>query len=306
LELRHLRYFVAVADTRSFTQAAEGLHISQPTLSHQIKQLETELGTELFARFPRTVELTEAGRQFRPHCERILKEVDDGLQTISDVQGVLRGTLNMAVFHSFSQSLLGPAMSSFIRSHPGVRVVARLISRAEMERDLADGTLDMAVAYVSEGNEHLVAETLFAEELVLVVGDTHPLAASKKVPLRTLGDLELVLLTPEFGSRQLVDRFCTEQKLAPRILLEMNAIEPILSIIRNAPLAAVLSAGAIGDASGLRVIRLTNPTPKRWAALLWRRQGHRSPAALRMAEIIRSAYGVSEPNPHRPSHRRRR
>ena len=299
MELRHLRYFAAVAQTRSFTHAADQLHISQPTLSHQIKQLEVELGTELFARYPRSVELTEAGRQFRPHCDRILKEVDDGLQTVSDVKGVLRGTLNMAVFHSFSRSLLGPAVSQFVLRHQGVRVVARLVPRAEMERDLANGTLDMAVAYVAEDSEHIVAETLFQEELVLVVGDTHPLAASKKAAMRTIGDLSLVLLTPEFASRQFVDRFCTESGIAPRILLEMNAIEPILSIIRNAPLATVLSAGAIGDASGLCVIRLTHPTPKRWAALLWRRHGHRSPAALRMAEMIRSAYGVPEPRPQR-------
>jgi LysR family cyn operon transcriptional activator len=74
----------------------------------------------------------------------------------------------------------------------------------------------------------------------------------------------------------------------------MNAIEPILSIVRHAPLATVLSAGAVGNGAGVRVIRLTHPTPKRWAALLWRRQGHRSPAALRMAEMIRSAYKQAE------------
>lgn len=294
MELRHLRYFAAVAELRSFTLAAESLGISQPTLSHQIRQLEQELGTALFARFPRAVEMTEAGRQFLPHCERILKEVEDGLQTISDVKGVLRGTLNMAVFHSFSRSLLGPTMSKFALRHQGVRVVARLLARADMERELAAGTLDMAVAYVSEDREHIVAEKLFREELVLVVGDTHPLAGTRKIAMRALGELSLVLLTPEFASRQFVDRFCIQSGIAPLVVLEMNAIEPILSIIRHASLATVLSAGAVGEASGLSVIRLTDPTPKRWAALLWRRQGHRSPAATRMAEMIRGAYGVGK------------
>lgn len=296
MELRHLRYFASVANTRSFTRAAEMLDISQPTLSHQIRQLETELGAELFARFPRTVEMTEAGRHFKPHCDRMLKELDDSLQTLSDLKGVLRGTLNMAVFHSFSRSLLGPVMSQFALNHPGVRVVARLLPRDEMERGLAAGTLDLAVAYVSEDREHIVAQTLFEEELVLVVGDTHPLASRTKATMRTLADLSLVLLTPEFASRQVVDRFCAGAGLVPRILLEMNAIEPILSIIRHAPLATVLSAGAIGDSSGLRVLRLTQPTPKRWAALLWRRHAHPSAAALRMAEMIRSAYGAETGN----------
>jgi LysR family cyn operon transcriptional activator len=293
MELRHLRYFVAVADARSFTLAAAELGISQPTLSHQIKQLETELGTPLFVRFPRSVEMTEAGRDFRPHCDRLLKELDDGLQGLSELQGVLRGTLRMAVFHSFSRSLLGPVMAQFALRHAGVRVVARLLARSDMERELAEGTLDLAVAYAPEDTEHIVAERLFEEDLVLVVGDAHTLAGKTRVPMRTLGELDLVLLTPEFASRQIVERFCADQKLAPRIVLEMNAIEPILAIVRHAPLATVVSAGAVHDASGLRVLRLTQPTPKRWAALLWRRGGHRSAAAQRMAEMIRQAYHVA-------------
>ena len=76
MELRHLRYFLAVADTRSFTRAAERLHVTQPTLSHQIKQLKSLIGTVLFERSTKDVELTAAGRLFKPYCERILKELD--------------------------------------------------------------------------------------------------------------------------------------------------------------------------------------------------------------------------------------
>jgi LysR family transcriptional regulator, cyn operon transcriptional activator len=290
MELRHLRYFMAVVRERSFTRAAEQLQITQPTLSQQIRQLERELDTPLFDRLARHAELTAAGAEFRPYCERVLKEIDDGILAVSEIGGLMRGTLRMALFHSFSTSLLGPVLSQFALRYPGVRVIARLLPRSEMERELIAGALDLAVAYASEDTGHIVAETLFEEELVLVVGKRHPLAARKQVPMRALADLDLVLLTQEFGARQIVDRYFVSQRLVPRVVLEMNAIAPILATVRGAALATVLSAGAIGASTGLHALRLTDPTPKRNAAILWRRDAHPSPAARRMAEMIRTAY----------------
>jgi LysR family cyn operon transcriptional activator len=291
LELRHLRYFLAIAETRSFTRAAERLHVTQPTLSHQIKQLESIIGTVLFERGTKEVELTAAGRLFKPFCERILKEIESSALAISELEGLMRGTLRMAVFHSFSHSMLPPIMSEFALRYPGVHVTARLVPRVDMERDLINAELDMAVAYITNDNDQIVADRLFDEELVLVVGSKHPQAGRKSMPMRELAKLPLVLLTPEFGARQFVDRFLAHTGLRPHVVLEMNAIEPILATIRDSGLASVLSAGAIVDPSGLRILRLTDPAPKRTVGILWRRNGHRSAAALRMAEMIKAAYG---------------
>ncbi|HZP77929.1 MAG TPA: transcriptional regulator CynR [Pseudolabrys sp.] len=294
MELRHLRYFLAVADTRSFTRAADKLNVTQPTLSHQIKQLEQLIGTTLFERSARDVELTAAGRLFRPYCERILKEIESSALALSELEGLMRGTLHMGVFHSFSNSLLPPILAEFTERHPGVHVVARLVPRSDMERDLLSGALDFAVAYLSEDTEHIVNERLFEEALVLVVGARHSLAARKSVRMRELARLPLVSLSQEFGARQFVDRFFAAEGLQPHIVLEMNAIEPILSTIRNSELACVLSAGAIVDAKGLRAIKLVDPQPQRTVGILWRRHGHRSAAAQRMADMIRAAYGRKE------------
>ena len=290
MELRHLRYFLAVADTHSFTRAADRLHVTQPTLSHQIKQLESMVGTVLFDRSTKEIELTAAGRLFKPYCERILKEIESSTLAISELEGLMRGTLRMAVFHSFSHSMLPPILSEFALRYPGVHVTARLVPRADMERDLINADLDMAVAYVVDDNDHIVADRLFEEELVLVVGSKHPHAGRKSMPMRELAALPLVLLTPEFGARQFVDRFFAGAGLRPHVVLEMNAIEPILATTRDSGLASVLSAGAIVDASGLHVVRLTEPAPRRTVGILWRRNGHRSAAALRMAEMIQGAY----------------
>jgi LysR family cyn operon transcriptional activator len=294
MELRHLRYFLAVAETRSFTRAAERLHVTQPTLSHQIKQLESMVGTVLFDRGTKEVELTAAGRLFKPYCERILKEIESSALAISELEGLMRGTLRMAVFHSFSHSVLPQILSEFALRYPGVRVVTRLVPRVDMERELVDGDLDMAVAYAAGDNDQIVAEPLFEEELVLVAGTKCVQAARKSMPMRELAKLPLVLLTPEFGARQFIDRFFAETGAHPHVVLEMNAIDPILATTRNSGLATVLAAGAVFDASGLRIVRLTDPVPKRKVGILWRRNGHRSAAALRMAEMIRATYRPKE------------
>jgi len=291
VELRHLRYFLAIADARSFTRAAERLHVTQPTLSHQIKQLEHLVGTVLFERSTKDVELTAAGHLFKPYCERIIKEIESSAIAISELEGLMRGTLRMAVFHSFSHSMLPPILSEFALRYPGVHVTARLVPRLDMERDLVNAELDMAVAYVTDDNNQIVADRLFDEELVLVVGSKHPLAGRKGIQMRELAKLSLVLLTPEFGARQFVDRFFSDAGLQPHVVLEMNAIEPILASTRDSGLATVLAQGAIVDSKGLCTLRLTDPAPKRTVGILWRRNGHRSAAAQRMAEMINAAYG---------------
>ncbi len=290
MELRHLRYFLAVADCKSFTRAAEVLHISQPTLSQQIRQLEGRLGTRLFQRFARRAELTPAGETFKPYCDRLLNELNDGIVAIAELEGLVRGNLRLAVFHSFTSSLLGPVLADFALRYPGVHVVARLLPRVEMERELLVGNLDFAVAYASEDNEHIAAETLFEEELVLIVGRRHALARRTSMPMSMLAGLSLVLLTEEFGARQFVERFFAGQRLTPRVVLEMNSIEPILATIRQAPLATVLARGVITNRSDLHAVRLTRPTPRRTCAILWRRDGYRTVAARRMAEMIRAVY----------------
>lgn len=290
-ELRHLRYFLAVAESKSFTRAAEQLRISQPTLSHQIHQLEEQLGTLLFQRFPRHAELTPAGQAFIPYCARLLQELNDGITAVAELEGLVRGSLRLAVFHSFSSSLLGPVLADFALHYPGVHVVARLLPRVEMERELLAGTLDLAVAYASDDTEHIIAETLFEEELVLIVGRRHPLARTTTMPMRALADLSLVLLTGEFGARQFLDRFFARERITPRVVLEMNAIEPILSTIKQAPLATVLSRGVIVQRPHMHAVRLTRPTPRRSCAILWRRGGYRPVAANRMADMIRAVYG---------------
>jgi len=124
MELRHLRYFLAIAETASFTRAAERLRLTQPTLSHQIKQLEQELGAPLFDRMGLKVRLTAKGKVLKSYAEQALNVIESGLTAVSDLDGLVHGELHVGVFHSFATSLLPQTLAQFIQSHPGVHVVA--------------------------------------------------------------------------------------------------------------------------------------------------------------------------------------
>ena len=160
-----------------------------------------------------------------------------------------------------------------------------------MERDLLNGDLDMAVAYIADDNDRIVSERLFDEELVLVVGSKHSHAGRKSMPMRELAKLPLVLLTPEFGARQFVDRF-SPRAISPACragderdradLGDHPALRPRQRAVGGRDRRSRPACRSCGSPI---------PAPRRSVGILWRRNGHRSAAALRMAEMIKAAYG---------------
>ena len=290
VELRHLRYFETVCAASSFSRAAEILHVTQSTLSHQVHQLEEELGTRLLHRLGRRIEPTAAGELFLVHCSNTLRAASAGVAAIHELQGLVRGELRVAVFHSFGNSRMPRVFADFSEKFPGIHIVARQLSRDVMERELISGQLDLAIGYADSDDPQIESSPLYRDSLVLVIGGRHSWKQLKSVPMQRLQELSLVLLTPEFGSRAYLDAYFSREKIQPRIVLEMNALEPILAVIRDTSLATVMQLGAIGNVPHVRTIKLTDPIPERRAALLWRKLGEQSPAARRMVEMIQAVY----------------
>ena len=125
MELRHLRYFAAVAEHLNFTRAAETVHVTQSTLSHQIKQLETEIGHRLFDRIGKRIVITEAGEQLLGKVKHALSEIDDGLRAVRGSAQQLSGSLRIGVTHTFNVSLLPACIDTFLGKHPSVRVTVQ-------------------------------------------------------------------------------------------------------------------------------------------------------------------------------------
>lgn len=281
LELRHLRYFLAVADTAHFTEAARRLHVTQPTLSHQIRQLEDRLGLPLFDRCGRGVQLTEAGRALLPYAERVTRELVAAQSELGELRGMKRGLLRVGLVQTVNACVIPEIVSRFTAAHPGIRIACAELAVEEIEEALEAGRLDLGVGFLPAARRGLEGEKLFTEELVAVAATAHPLARRRSIAVRELSAQPLALLSPRYCTRQLIDRAFARARTKPTVQVEMNSIESILATVRHAGVISILPALALCRREpGIQAIALTHPTPQRHVGLLWRRGAHR-PAAAR-------------------------
>ncbi|WP_119353491.1 LysR substrate-binding domain-containing protein [Azohydromonas sediminis] len=295
MELRHLRYFDALAETLNFSRAAERLHVTQSTLSHQIRQLEDEIGSPLFERSTRHVRLTEAGELLRSYATPALQQIDRALQALRPHAGdPLQGSLRLGTTHSFATRLVPMCVSSFIALAPGTVVSVQELSAREIAQRLAKGALDLGVSYRPADAPDLWFEPLYHEELKLVVAAGHPLARRRRVRMVELHGVRMVLLPGEFSTRQLLDEAFEAAGAEPRVVVELNSVAPMLELIRRTDLAGIVAETALTPSDELAVVPLEDPTPRRTPGLLWKKGAARSPTMRHMAAVIRRAVGRDE------------
>lgn len=291
MELRHLRYFDAIADTLNFTRAAERMHVTQSTLSHQIRQLEEELGVVLFDRGTRQVQLTEAGEILRSHMTPALNQIDQGVQALRAPAGKITGVLRLATTPSFNTRMVPQCVATWLQHYPGMGVTVEELAAGQISRRLAAGRIDLAVSYRPPEGSDLWFEPLYKEELRLVVAADHPLARRRRVRMVELHGLRMVLLTPQFATRKLLDECFDAAGAQPLVVAQLNSVAPMIELIRLTGLAGIITAAALSEAPGLRVIPLEDPTPVRTPGLVWRKGAEQPPALKHLADIIRRASG---------------
>ncbi|GAB1722858.1 MAG: transcriptional regulator CynR [Nitrospira sp. CR1.1] len=289
MEFRHLRYFLAVADALHFTKAAEGLPVSQPALSAQIKQLEQEVGVPLFDRVGRSVQLTRAGSIFREHARRALREMELAQVAIAEEEGLQRGALAVGVVQTVNAYLVPDIVGRFSTLHPQVSLKLDELSGPEIEAGVKSGLLELGIGFVPAGSDRIESQPLFEEDFVLIASPRHHFATRRHLRLASLADEPLVLLSDIFCTRRLLNASFEQAGIVPKVAVEMNSIEGILATVKTSKLATVLprlSLGLEGN-DGLRGIPLKHPTPRRSLGLLWKKGGYRSGAAQALADQVR-------------------
>src|SRR5689334_22034618 len=165
MELRHVRYLLAVAEHGNFTRAAEALHISQPTLSQQIRQLERALGVQLLDRSGRAVRLTDAGEAFAGHARLALRDLDAGERAVHDVRDLTRGHLRVAMTPSLTAYLIGPLVHRFRTAYPGITLTVAETTQDRIEADLLADRLDVGLAFSGSHAAGIDSAPLFIEYL---------------------------------------------------------------------------------------------------------------------------------------------
>ncbi|MEV4947061.1 LysR substrate-binding domain-containing protein [Streptomyces sp. NPDC053755] len=242
MELRHLRHFVAVAEDRHFTRAAERLMVSQSGLSASIRALERELRAPLFVRSTRRVTLTEAGRALLGEAERILAQVRAAHDAVAAVQGVLRGTLALGTEQCIAGVYAAGLLAAFRRRHPDVEIRLRQSGSLDLAEDVAAGRLDLAFAYRTRADsDQLRSVPLATEPMTLLCHPGHPLASAGAalVPDDLAGHV-FVDFHPDWGPRRATDAAFAAAGVRRKVALEVNDVHSLLDLVdENLGIAAV-------------------------------------------------------------------
>jgi LysR family transcriptional regulator, cyn operon transcriptional activator len=284
--LRHIRYFLAVAEHRNFTRAAEALHVSQPTLSQQIRQLEETLRVPLLDRSGRTIQLTDAGVAYLGYAQRALQDLEAGRRAIHDVQELSRGSLRLAFTPTFAAYLIGPLLEKYNRRYPHITLNIDEIPQDRVEALLSADALDVGIAFDDTRTPDIETHVLFTEALDMVVGDAHPRAKKGATMMaREFGNQSLVLLNEAFVTRHHIDHYCQQHGIAPHITMEVNSVCAVIELVRRSTLATVLPAAIAQQQTGLHRVNLKPALPQRTAALLLRKGAYRNAATRAFIEL---------------------
>jgi LysR family transcriptional regulator, transcription activator of glutamate synthase operon len=287
MELRQLVYAEAVARHRHFTRAAEELHVAQSALSHQIRRLEAELGTELFERTSRRVVPTEAGEAVAARARRVLAEVEGVRGELDELHGLVRGRISIGALLPAGGIEVTTLLARFTQAHPGIEVGLREGTAADMLELIRSDELDAAFSLVyGEPSDELEAMRVSEEQVVVAyTPGTAPERAS--VTVRELA--ELPLATPRSGSaiKRAVDDLFAEAGLKMRLSLESGDPYLIRCLVSDGFGAAVLPASITRREGPPVETRPLRPAVRLPVNLIWRRGRHQSSAAAAFIDFVR-------------------
>ena len=288
MELHQLRYVLAVAETGNFTRAAAQSHISQPSLSQQIINLERELGQKLFHRLGRKAVPTEAGYAFVERARRILFEVEDAAKELGD-SSTFERKITVGAIPTLATYLLPGLISRCRQRFPNLQVNIREDFKSTLIREMLGGELDLALAARPIADPSIHVEPLWKEKLLLVVARDHPLAKKAKVTSADLATETLVLLGSSSSLAAQVRRFCGDHHFEPRIGSRCSQIATVKALVAINAGVSILPAGALApeDHDTLVYINLSDAEPIREIVVFRHMQRYQSRGAEQFLSLVR-------------------
>lgn len=253
LAIRHLRYFLAVAEAGSFSRAADRLGISQPSVSQQMRDLETSLRVALFQRRGKRILLTPSGLVFQEHARAMLRQLENFLQELNRGPEELRGSLHIGVVPALNVPLMPELLGRFAADHPGISLVVEEISSTEIETALEEGRMDIGFGFVTRHSPNLRYERLCTDEFALIVSEKHPWARRRAIDFSELHQQRLLQLPDSFVMRRMTDEICRKHRVRTRTVAEINAIETLLRSLASLSAAALMPKIALRGREGLKL-----------------------------------------------------
>ncbi|MDZ8050785.1 MAG: LysR family transcriptional regulator [Aulosira sp. ZfuVER01] len=289
MELRHLRYFVTLAEELHFGKAAEKLHIAQPPLSQQIRQLERELGFELFHRTKRNVRLTEAGQVFLGEVQQIFKQLQQAIQTGRQTNRGEIGQLVVGFVSTAAYNILPTILKNFRSLVPGVSLELHELTTDQQLEWLREGRMDVGFIRPPVEDHTFSWETIFQESLIVALPETHWLANQSDVSLRSLANEPFILFPRKLapGLYDLIISLCQQAGFSPSVVQEAIQMQTIVSLVAGDMGVAIAPASLQNlQRTGVVYKKIPESTPKAPIAMIWR-TNEKSPIVQRFLEIVR-------------------
>lgn len=285
MDTRLLSAFVEITRSRSFSRAAETLHLTQPAMSKRIAALESQVEAPLFDRIGRDVALTEAGRTLLPYAERVLREIEDARREIGGLSGRIAGPLAMATSHHVGLHRLPAALRTFAARYPDVHLDLHFLESEAACRQVEQGRVEMAVVTLPvDETARLEQRMLWEDQMRVVVADGHPLAARAQLRVLDLCEFHAILPGAETFTQRLIRARLAAAGLEPRVLLETNYLETIRMLVNVGLGWSVLPLTMLED--GLVILLDEQLQFVRPLGVVWHRQRRLSGAAQAFITLL--------------------
>lgn len=294
MELRQLKYFVAVARTLSFSEAARQLYVTQGTLSQQIMLLEDELGSLLFERTSHKVALTEPGMVLFPLAKNIIQQVEQCKLQVGDLRKALGGELNIGMTYSFSD-LITDTVRDFLKTYPGVKLRIYYKTASELYQMMVKGELDVILAFKPVvQHKDLVSETLFNFDLCAVMRKDHPLSDRKVLTLEELKNFNIALPGSGLQARKTFEKFNNIDTNGLNVRVELNDPNVIMDLVQSSNLVTILSSLAALYRPNLAAVPLEGYIGKMEGCVHWLKGAYHKKSAEAFIEMVRESAAVSK------------
>jgi DNA-binding transcriptional LysR family regulator len=279
MELRHLRYFVVVAQEVNFTRAAQRLRIAQPALSSQIKKLEQELGVRLFERVGRGVRLTEAGQLLLEEARHHFVQIEQTVRVVQETGHGEVGRLSLGFIPAASNNILPPILREFRNRFPKVELFLREMMPDEAVQGLHDGRVDLSFSFFPFEDETVRCKVICRESLVVALPETHPLACESKVEMRALAD-EPFILPAQYSTPSLYGKvmdICRQAGFAPKaVQKDVGLMQTIIGLVAGEIGVALVPASLRNlTRKGVVYREVQGFTPTVEMSVMWRRDNTR-------------------------------
>ncbi|WP_067211911.1 LysR family transcriptional regulator [Marinomonas aquimarina] len=277
MEIKPLRYFIAVANALSFTRAAEQLHIAQPAISMSIKKLEQELQVQLFHRHDRKISLTDEGQVLYEHAKRLIQQADETELAMQELSGLSRGEVRVGIPSMLGSYYFPPILMAFRHRYPNLTLQVIEGGTWKLQQMLESGEIDLSVIVAETPSEQLETRALLKEQMLVTVSKEHPFVALDSIPVELFFNEELVMFKEGYFHRRVIDRLAQQQGIKPNFGFETNLIPLIKSIVKQGFGISTLLGMVIEEDDGLVTRPFADPV---WLDIniAWRKDGYLSKA----------------------------